>query len=80
MRKEKRKGKIYVDWVRNGRGSTSVAPYSLRAREPGSISWPISWKDLDRIAPNEITLENVFKNRKKDPWIEFFATEQSIGK
>lgn len=79
MRKEKRKGKIYVDWVRNGRGATSVTPYSVRAREPGSVSWPISWSDLGKIAPNEFTIETALKSRKKDPWTEFFKTKQSIG-
>lgn len=78
MRKEKRKGKIYVDWVRNGRSATSVSPYSLRARKAGGISWPVDWKDLDKILPNEITIEKAIKFKGKDPWENFFEVEQSI--
>lgn len=78
MRKEKRKGKIFIDWVRNGRGATNVCPYSIRAREPGTVSWPITWKELDKISPNEITIVKALKSRRKDPWIDFFEIEQSI--
>lgn len=78
MRKEKRKGKIYVDWVRNGRGATSVAPYSLRARQGAPISWPIAWKDLNKIAPADVTLENINGFEANDPWAEFFSIEQAI--
>ena len=77
MRKVKRKGKIYVDWVRNTRGATSVAPYSLRAREVPGISCPIAWKDLDRIAPQDITIKNIFR-RRKDPWADYFTVRQEI--
>lgn len=80
MRKEKRKGKIYVDWVRNTRGATSVAPYSVRAKEPGAVSMPISWDDLDKVEPKDYTMEKVLKNRKKDPWADFFKTDQKINK
>ena len=51
MRKEKRKGKIFIDWVRNGRGATSVSPYSLRAKEGASVSMPIGWEELNTVAP-----------------------------
>lgn len=79
MRKEKRRGKIYIDWVRNGRSATSVAPYSVRAREPGSVSWPISWADLKTVAPADYTMEKALKSRKKDPWAGFFEVDQKIG-
>ncbi|MBE6154786.1 MAG: hypothetical protein E7163_04365 [Firmicutes bacterium] len=73
MRKDKRKGKIFIDWVRNTRGSTSVAPYSLRARENAPISFPIKWSELDKIKPNEITIKNAIKSLKRvDPWKDFF--------
>ncbi len=46
MSKEKRKGKIFIDWLRNQRGSTSVIPYSARARTGAPVAAPVSWDEL----------------------------------
>lgn len=79
MRKEKRKGRIFIDWVRNGRGATSVAPYSLRAKQSPTISAPISWQQLDSIAPDSITLANITSHLTlPNPWADFFKVEQRI--
>ena len=73
IRKDKRKGKIFIDWVRNTRGATSIAPYSLRARKNATVSMPIAWKDLDKIKPNEITMKKAIERLKlSDPWKDFF--------
>ena len=73
IRKNKRKGKIFIDWVRNTRSSTSVAPYSLRLREGCPISMPIKWSELDKVKPNEITLKEAIKRlKRKDPWEGIF--------
>lgn len=80
MRKEKRKGKIFIDWVRNGRSATSVAPYSLRARKGAPVSMPIAWEELDDVAPHEVTLENIeIRLEKEDPWRKFFEVEQGLS-
>ncbi len=47
MSKAKRKGKIFIDWLRNQRGSTAVLPYSARAREGAPVAIPIDWDELD---------------------------------
>lgn len=47
MSKAKRKGKIFIDWLRNQRGSTAVLPYSARARENAPVAIPIAWSELD---------------------------------
>lgn len=79
MRKEKRKGRIYIDWVRNGRSATSVSIFSLRGRKGAPLSWPISWADLDRVAPNQVTLKN-YKDYLKTikSWEQFFSVKQRI--
>ncbi|MEW4467846.1 DNA ligase D [Parasphingorhabdus sp. JC815] len=46
MSKKKRKGKIFIDWLRNQRGSTSVAPYSVRARTGAPVAAPVTWDEL----------------------------------
>ena len=55
IRLAKRKNKIFIDWIRNIKGATSIAPYSLRARKNAPVSMPISWDELNKIKPNEIT-------------------------
>lgn len=72
MKKSKRKGKIFIDWVRNTKGATSVAPYSLRIRKKLTVSMPISWNELNKIKPDEITIEEAIKRlKRKDPWQKF---------
>lgn len=78
IRKNERNGKIFVDYLRNGRGATCVAPYSLRARENAPISMPIDWSDLDKIKPNEITIKNYKSYLDKNVWKDFFTTSQKL--
>lgn len=79
IRKEKRKGKIFIDWIRNSRGATSIAPYSLRARIGAPVSMPISWGDLDNVPPDAINLQNALeKIVQEDPWKDFFKIKQRI--
>ena len=47
MSKAKRKGRIFIDWLRNQRGSTSVLPYSARSRVGAPVAVPVAWKELD---------------------------------
>ena len=73
IRKEKRKNKIFIDWIRNTKSASSIAPYSLRAKDKPVVSMPIKWSELDKIEPNEIDLKNAIKRlKRKDPWEDFF--------
>ncbi|MEJ7933446.1 DNA ligase D [Sphingobium sp. AN558] len=49
MSKAKRKGRIFIDWLRNQRGATAVLPYVVRARENAPVSTPVTWDELDGI-------------------------------
>lgn len=49
MSKAKRKGRIFIDWLRNQRGSTAILPYSARARPGAPVAIPIDWEELDRM-------------------------------
>ena len=73
IRKARRKGKIFVDWMRNGRGATSIAPYSLRARPGAPVSAPLSWEELDVVAPDAVHLQEALERAQgADPWEGFF--------
>jgi len=78
VRKSSRSGKIFIDWIRNGRGATSVAPYSLRAREGAKVSMPIAWDELDSIAPDSITIEEALSRiySGDDPWRDFYKNDK----
>ena len=79
VRKNRRTGKIFIDWMRNGRGATSVAPYSLRARKGAKVSMPIAWDELDTIAPGEIGMAQALARLKiLDPWSGFFNERQQL--
>ena len=73
--KAKRKGKILVDYLRNQRGMTAVAPYSTRARPGAPVSMPLHWDELGpAIGPAHFTLENApprLAALEKDPWVDF---------
>jgi bifunctional non-homologous end joining protein LigD len=59
FRKAKREGRVMLDPSRNGPGATLVAPYSPRARDDGTVSFPVLPKDLRKIAPADFTLTKV---------------------
>lgn len=79
IRKKDRKGKIFIDYLRNSESATCVAPYCIRAKEDVRVSMPIKWSELDKVSPNEITMELALKRIKnKNPWQEFFNINQII--
>ena len=79
IRKAKRSDKIFIDWIRNGRGATSVAPYSIRARKGAKVSMPIPWDELDAVAPDGVDMPGAIRRTKRDdPWADFFLTHQLL--
>jgi bifunctional non-homologous end joining protein LigD len=59
IRKNQRKGRIFLDWLRNQRGATAVMPYSARAREGAPVAAPVSWEELDGIdGANRFTIRD----------------------
>ncbi len=79
VRKARRTNKIFIDWMRNGKGATSVAPYSLRARDGAKVSMPISWDELDSVTPDGIDMKEALARIKdNDPWKGFFDTKQQL--
>jgi bifunctional non-homologous end joining protein LigD len=80
--KAKRKGKIFIDYLRNGRGATSIAAYSTRARTGAPISTPLHWEELETgVRANTYTVRNLperLESLESDPWAGFLKARQSI--
>lgn len=79
VRKAKRSGKIFIDWIRNSRGATSIAPYSIRARKGAKVSMPIAWEELDTVVPDGVDMAEALKRLTgTDPWDGFFQINQIL--
>lgn len=83
LAKEQRGGRIYVDWMRNGRGAHAAEPYSLRARPGAPIATPITWEELvTGIRPDAFHFGNIrerLDGLKSDPWEGFFQSKQKLS-
>lgn len=77
IKKSERTGRIFLDYLRNNRGSTCVAPYSIRARENATVSMPIAWEDINTISPNEVTIKN-YKDYLNRSWDKYFDVSQKL--
>jgi bifunctional non-homologous end joining protein LigD len=79
VRKSNRTNRIFIDWIRNGRGATSIAPYSIRARKRARVSMPITWDELDIIAPDGVSMPDaLLRIHGEDPWKGFFENHQLL--
>ena len=82
MSKAKRKGKIFVDYLRNGRGATFIAPYSPRAREGALIAMPVEWADLSpKFKPERFSVRSAaryLESRSSDPFAALSKARQKL--
>ena len=70
FRKADRGDRVFVDWMRNTPRSTSVAPWSLRARPGAPVAAPLSWDELDSTEPDGIRLGSIEERFESDPWAD----------
>lgn len=80
--KARRQNRIFVDYLRNSREATAVAPYSTRARPGAPVSALIAWSELGGLkSANQYTLRNILprlSRLKKDPWAEIGRVKQAL--
>jgi bifunctional non-homologous end joining protein LigD len=84
MAKDRRGGKIFVDYLRNSETASAVAAYSPRARPGATVSTPLSWAELDKTDLRaKFTVRSVpqrLARLRTDPWRDYAETRQSITK
>ena len=79
-----RPGKIFVDWIRNGRGATTAAAFSARARPGLGVSVPLAWSELAKLESasqwNIFNLHQRMSKQRADPWKKYATTRQTLAK
>lgn len=77
-----RRGRIYVDYLRNGRGATAVAAFSTRARAGAPVAVPVSWEEVDGLRSGAAftvdTLQRRLAQRGADPWADMEAAARPL--
>jgi bifunctional non-homologous end joining protein LigD len=81
LAKSARRGKIFVDYLRNGEGATAALPYSARARAGITVAMPIAWEDVRRVHPEDFTVRTapgLLSRRRRDPWADLLTMKQRL--
>ncbi len=80
MRKSKRRGKVFADWIRNAFGQTIVSPYSLRCHAGAPVSAPLDWDEVDpELNPLSFNLHTMERRLAgEDPWADFWRRTQTL--
>lgn len=81
--KQARKGRIFLDWLRNERGATAICPYSPRARNGAPVAVPLTWEELARArSGGDYDIPKVLRRLRhleEDPWAGYFELKQEIS-
>lgn len=82
--KSRRTRRIFVDYLRNGRGATAVASYSMRGRPGAPVALPLAWTDLPKLhRADAFTIKEVpakLRRRRKDPWADIDTLKQDLSR
>ena len=82
MAKKARTGRIFVDYLRNGRGATAISAYSTRARAGAPVATPVTWDELQSLrAGSQYRVDNLLArldHLARDPWADLSRTRQTL--
>jgi len=80
--KQEREGRIFIDYLRNNREASAIAPYSTRSRPGAPVATPVAWEELSpELRPNGFTVKNLgerLASLKRDPWAEMGKVDQVL--
>ncbi|MGH8741576.1 MAG: DNA ligase D, partial [Burkholderiales bacterium] len=81
MSKQRRKGRIFVDYLRNAETASAIAAFSPRARPNAGVSLPLAWEELDAKTDlrARFDVRSVLERLREDPWADYWTTRQSIS-
>jgi bifunctional non-homologous end joining protein LigD len=83
-RKDRRKGRIFIDYLRNAYAQTAAAPYSIRPKPGAPVATPLEWQELydSRLHAGRYTIRNIFRRlgQKEDPWKHIDRHGRSVEK
>jgi bifunctional non-homologous end joining protein LigD len=82
--KSRRRGRIFLDYLRNGRGATAIASYSTRAHPRAPVATPVRWDELkNSLKPDHYGVDNLprrLDGLNTDPWVGFDSARRRITK
>lgn len=80
MTKAKRTGRIFIDFFRNDKAASAIAPYSPRARPGAPLAWPLTWKALPRVESAHVVTLSAYRRRltSADPWPAYAKIDQTL--
>ena len=80
QRKQRRRGRVFLDVYRNGYAQTAIAPYAIRARPGAPIAAPLAWHELASYTPGRYVVGNAFERLEKngDPWRDLRRNARSL--
>jgi bifunctional non-homologous end joining protein LigD len=81
QRKANRRGRVYLDVMRNGYGQTAIPPYAIRGLPGAPVATPVEWDELGRVKPQSFTIRNLFRrmSRREDPWSNMARHARSLS-
>lgn len=79
LSKARRKGRLFIDYLRNERGSTAISPWSVRSREGAPVAVPVEWDEVPRLkSANFLSLAGAIERAKDKPWANYFRQKQVL--
>src|SRR5690606_33902289 len=80
LSKARRKGRLFIDYLRNERGSTAISPWSVRSREGAPVAVPVEWAEVPKLnAANAFSLAAAAERAKdKSVWANYFGEKQKL--
>lgn len=83
MSKQRRQGRIFLDYLRNGRGATAIASYSPRARKNAPVAVPVTWDEVTpTLRPDRYNVDNLRRRLsalKQDPWANYESSRRPLS-